>query len=231
MESSIASIDLPLSRLNDRLPVGKPYTYCMSAVEIEVKFGVADPATLDEKLREIGFHCVTPPTFERNVLYDTADRRLRAQQSILRIRKYGDRWLLTHKALTPDNDPAARHKRRVETETEVADGEALGTVFTQLGYAPAFTYEKWRTEYADATGHCVIDETPIGTFAELEGPEEWIDTTSARLGLDPSQLSTLSYGRLFDVWREETGSTATDLTFTAIPNGSGNDRRQDGKRG
>jgi len=192
----------------------------MSAVETEVKFRVADPAALEAKLNEIGFRCITRRTFERNVLYDTRDRRLRAQQSILRIRKYGDHWLMTHKCLTPDNDPAARHKRRVETETEVADGEALGTVFTQLGYAPAFTYEKWRTEYADASGHCVLDETPIGIFAELEGPEDWIDSTSARLGLDPSQLSTLSYGRLFDEWREQTGSTASDLTFVAIPGGS-----------
>ena len=188
----------------------------MSAVEIEVKFRVADTAALEEKLRSLGFRCVTPRTFERNVLYDTPDRRLRGQQSILRIRKYGERWLLTHKCLTAENDPSARHKRRIETETEVADGEALGTVFTQLGYAPAFTYEKYRTEYADATGHCVLDETPIGVFAELEGPPDWIDTVSAHLGLDPSQLSTLSYGRLFDLWREETGSAATDLTFSAI---------------
>jgi adenylate cyclase, class 2 len=188
----------------------------MSAVEIEVKFKVADQVALEKQLHAIGFRCVTPRTFERNVLYDTPDRRLRAQQSILRIRKYGDRWVLTHKCLPCDNDPEARHKHRVETETEVADGEALGTVFTYLGYESAFTYEKWRTEYADATGHCVLDETPIGTFAELEGPEEWIDATSAFLGLHASQLITLSYGRLFDEWRQQTGSVATDLTFEAI---------------
>jgi adenylate cyclase, class 2 len=202
-----------MTPLNDGRPA---YTACMSAVEIEVKFQVADPSVLDEKLRALGFKCVTERTFERNVLYDTRDRRLRAQQSILRIRKYGDRWLLTHKCLTPDNDPAARHKRRVETETEVADGEALGTVFTQLGYEPAFTYEKWRTEYADATGHCVLDETPIGIFAELEGPGDWIDRVGAQLGLDPSQMITLSYGRLFEEWRERTGSSASDLTFLDI---------------
>jgi len=32
-----------------------------------------------------------------------------------------------------------------------------------------------------------------------------------------SQMITLSYGRLFDEWRERTGSSATDLTFSAIP--------------
>jgi adenylate cyclase class 2 len=189
----------------------------MSNVEIEVKFRVEDGEALKEKLSQLGFRCVTPRTFERNLLYDTPDRRLRNEQAILRIRKYGDRWVLTHKCLPPGNDPQGRHKHRIETETEVADGEALGTVFTLLGYQPAFTYEKWRTEYADATGHCVLDETPIGFFAELEGPEEWIDTMVSRLGLDPSAVMTLSYGRLFDQWRESTGSRVSDLTFDAIP--------------
>lgn len=188
----------------------------MSAVEIEVKFRVENIQKLEEKLRGLGFRVVTPRTFERNTLYDTPDRRLRNQQAILRIRKYGDRWVLTHKCLPPTHDPDARHKHRVETETEVADGDALGAIFTQLGYGPVFAYEKWRTEYADANGHCVLDETPIGAFAELEGPEEWIDATSARLGLDPSSLMTMSYGRLFDDWRIETGSSASDMTFAAV---------------
>jgi adenylate cyclase class 2 len=185
-------------------------------VEIEVKFRVEQVQGLDAQLREIGFHCVTPRTFERNVLYDTPDRRLRSEQAILRIRRYGERWVLTHKCLPRDYDPQSRHKHRVETETEVADGDALGEVFTRLGYRPAFTYEKWRTEYADATGHCVVDETPIGCFAELEGPEEWIDAMAKRLGLEPSSLMTLSYGRLFDQWRKATGSEAENLTFEEV---------------
>jgi adenylate cyclase class 2 len=188
----------------------------MSSVEIEVKFRVEDATALDAKLRDAGFRCVTPRTFERNVLYDTADRRLRREQAILRIRKYGERWVLTHKCLPKDHDPQARHKHRIETETEIADGEALGAVFEQLGYQPAFAYEKWRTEYSDPTGHCVLDETPIGVFAELEGPEEWIDAMASRLGLDPTSLMTLSYGRLFDQWKQETGSSASELTFAQI---------------
>lgn len=192
------------------------YTLCMSAVEIEVKFRVADGPALEHKLTTLSFRQITPRTFEKNVLFDTPERTLRAQQSILRVRKYGERWVVTHKCLPKDNDPAARHKHRVETETAVGDGEAMSIIFEQLGYAPAFTYEKWRTEYADKTGHCVIDETPIGLFAELEGPEEWIDTVSQQLGLRASELITLSYGRLFDEWRTATGSSATDLTFAAI---------------
>lgn len=188
----------------------------MSAVETEVKFRIADLQELEQRIRALGFRVVTPRAFERNTLYDTPDRRLRARQSILRIRRYGERWVLTHKCVPPGHDPAARHKRRIETETEVTDGDALATVFIQLGYEPVFVYEKWRAEYADQTGHCVLDETPIGAFAELEGPAEWIDATCARLGLDPSSLMTLSYGRLFENWREAEGSRAHDMTFAAV---------------
>ena len=185
----------------------------MSSVEIEVKFRVRDPAALAGQLGSLGFREKTARTFERNVLFDTPDHRLRAARSILRIRRYGERWLLTHKCLPHNFDPRERHKHREETETEVTDGDALATVFERLGYAPAFIYEKWRTEFDDGTGHCMLDETPIGVFAELEGPEPWIDRQSRALGLASSDLLTLSYGRLFDTWREQTGSSARQLTF------------------
>jgi adenylate cyclase, class 2 len=186
-------------------------------LEVEVKFRVPDPAALTLRLEDAGFHEETPRTFERNVLYDTPDRRLRLETAILRIRSYGDRWIVTHKCLPRDTDPASRHKEREETETIVQDGEAMGQIFARLGFQPAFIYEKWRTEFSDSTGHCVIDETPIGIYAELEGPSPWIDETSRKLGIDPAALLTLSYGRLFDQWRQETGSPAQNLTFNEIP--------------
>lgn len=191
----------------------------MSSVEIEVKFRVPDIAALDHRLTGLGFERVTPRTFESNVLFDTAERSLRQRQAILRVRRYGRRWVVTHKCLPSDYDPAAPHKHRVETETVVEDGDAMKAIFEQLGYKAVFTYEKWRTEYADGTGHCVIDETPIGIFAELEGPEDWIDTTGPRLGVSPGEFMTQSYGRLFEAWRQRTGSTVSDLTFAAIPKG------------
>ncbi len=187
------------------------------AVEVEVKFRVGAIPALVERLAALGFREQTPRTFEHNVLFDTPAHTLRASRSILRVRRYGERWVLTHKQLTPDHDPGERHKHREETETTVEDGEALTTVFERLGYVRAFVYEKWRTEFADETGHCVIDETPIGIFAELEGPEDWIDRVSRALGLAQTDLLTLSYGRLFEAWKRETGSRAEQLTFAEIP--------------
>jgi adenylate cyclase class 2 len=185
--------------------------------EIEVKFPVSDPEALRRTLRDAGFHEETPRTFERNILFDTPDHRLRSQTAILRVRRYGERWIVTHKCLPQNNDPAARHKHRDETETEVKDGEAIGHIFSQLGFTSTFIYEKFRTEFADSAGHCVLDETPIGVYAELEGPPDWIDATGQKLEVDPSQFLTLSYGRLFEAWKQKTGSPAKNLTFDEIP--------------
>jgi adenylate cyclase class 2 len=186
------------------------------AIETEIKFRVADLAGLSARLAAAGFQVQTPRSFESNVLYDTADRQLRARTEILRIRQYAGHTVLTHKRL-PDVGPGEdTHKHRIETETEVADGAALAEVFVSLGLRPAFRYEKWRTEWREGDGHCVVDETPIGSFAELEGPADWIDRTAAKLAVDPSEYITLSYGRLFDLWRAEQVSTAQDLTFEAV---------------
>ena len=185
-------------------------------VETEIKFPVTDLAALAARLQAADFRLQTPRAFESNVLYDFPDRRMRARTEILRIRGYAGRWTVTHKRL-PDTGPGEdRHKHRIETETEVADGAILAEIFLSLGLVPAFRYEKWRTEWTDGEGHCVVDETPIGNYAELEGSPQWIDRSATRLAVDPSQYITLSYGRLFELWCSEHNSAAQDLTFDAI---------------
>ncbi len=191
------------------------------AIETEIKFRVTSVGELVMRLREAGFRLDTPRAFESNVLYDTPDRRMRARTEILRIRSYAGRWTVTHKRL-PDVGPGEdTHKHRVETETEVSDGEALAVVFQSLGLVAAFRYEKWRSEWSDGEGHCVVDETPIGDYAELEGPADWIDRAAARIGVNRSNYLTLSYGRLFEQWREQHHSAANDLTFEAVAEACG----------
>lgn len=189
------------------------------AVETEIKFPVADLDDLRRRLVAASFSLETPRSFESNVLYDTPDRRMRARTEILRLRQYAGKWVLTHKRL-PDSGPGEdRHKHRIETETEISDGDALAEIFRSLGLVAAFRYEKWRTEWSDGEGHCVVDETPIGNYAELEGAPNWIDRVSERLGVDSSERLTLSYGRLFDLWRQAHGNAAEHLTFAAVEAG------------
>ncbi|WP_158944344.1 class IV adenylate cyclase [Granulicella sp. S190] len=197
----------------------------MQSSEIELKFPVTDPEALQTRLPQLGYQLVTPRTFEHNTLYDTVSRDLRARKQILRLRQYGNLCTVTHKRQPDQQDPVdtTRYKIRIETETIVAEREALGEIFQQLGYAPAFIYEKYRTEWSHSSGpddeitaHLVIDETPIGTYAELEGPTNWIDKTLVELNIDPDTCLTDSYGKLFLDWKQRTGSLAEHLTFTEI---------------
>jgi adenylate cyclase class 2 len=188
----------------------------MVAVETEIKFRVDDLSELARKLGQAGFQLDTPRSFESNVLYDTPDRQMRARTEILRIRSYGGKSTMTHKRLPGDRPGEDRHKHRLEFETVLSDAGALAEVFEHLGLIAAFRYEKWRSEWSDGEGHCVVDETPIGNYAELEGDPEWIDRVAARLGVPHSEYMTLSYGRLFELWREQNHSAAEHLTFEAI---------------
>jgi adenylate cyclase, class 2 len=185
------------------------------AIETEIKFEVANIDELTAKLQAAGFALETPRSFESNVLYDTPDRQMRARTEILRIRSYAGRWTVTHKRVPDSGIGEDTHKHRVATETEVADGHAFEEIFRTLGLVPAFRYEKWRTEWSDGEGQCVLDETPIGIYAEIEGSSEWIDRTAAKLSIGQERYITLSYGRLFEQWKEQHGSQATDLTFAA----------------
>jgi adenylate cyclase, class 2 len=194
----------------------------MQAAEIELKFPVADPEALQSRLPRLGFHLETPRTFEHNTLFDTPARDLRAKRQILRLREYGGIHTITHKRIDDSNSDSSRYKVRIETETTVADPQALAEIFAQLGYQPAFVYEKYRTEYSifdpttNTTPHLVIDETPIGTYAELEGPTDWIDRTLAELNIDHAICLTDSYGKLFLDWKQRTASPAEHLTFADV---------------
>ena len=179
------------------------------ADEVEIKFEVADLAALEEKLRALGFHLQTPRTHELNTLYDTAKGELRRSSQLLRLRQYGDTWTLTHKA----KGTQGIHKTRAETESKVANGENMHAILLALGYQPSFRYEKFRAEWTDGKGHVVLDHTPIGDLAEIEGPPEWIDGTAERLGVARKQYITKNYAELFQEWKRRTGSPAQAMTF------------------
>ncbi|HWR16496.1 MAG TPA: class IV adenylate cyclase [Terriglobales bacterium] len=179
--------------------------------EVEVKFHVDDLNALRERLQKIGFQEITPRTHEFNTLYDS-NGRLRRRGELLRIRKYGDRWVLTHKAKSHD----ARHKTRLETETRIEDGEALGRIFESLGFDPQFSYEKFRSEWTDGQGHVVLDETPIGDFGEIEGSPGWIDAIAQKIGVDEANYITKSYADLFFDWTNKHNSWAKNMTFAEV---------------
>ncbi|MGA7171269.1 MAG: class IV adenylate cyclase, partial [Candidatus Sulfotelmatobacter sp.] len=159
-----------------------------------------------------GFRVVTPRTHEMNTLYDLPGELLRRRRELLRIRKYGTEWTLTHKA----GKKTARHSSREELETSVGDGKRMDAILCALGYAPSFRYEKFRAEWTDDKGQVVVDQTPIGDFCEIEGPSRWIDTTAKKLGVNQANYITNNYATLFAEWKKATRSRAKEMTFTAV---------------
>jgi adenylate cyclase, class 2 len=178
--------------------------------EVEIKFRVSDIPSLNRRLRSAKFRLITPRTHELNVLYDWPGQTLRKQGELLRLRKYGDRWIFTHKS----KSVLGKHKSRIETETRVVDGPRMDMILRAMGLKPTFRYEKFRAEWSDGKGHVVVDETPIGNFGEIEGPPRWIDTTASHLGVSRADYVTLSYAPLFLAWKKQTGISAREMTFS-----------------
>src|SRR5713226_4264562 len=107
--------------------------------EIEIKFRVAEMRALRRKLGAARFRLVTRRTHEMNTLYDLPGEVLRAKKELLRIRKYGSTWTLTHKS----GGKKGRHSSREELETRVSDGKKMDLILRALRYAPTFRYEKF----------------------------------------------------------------------------------------
>src|SRR5664279_180757 len=180
--------------------------------EVEIKFLVSDVKSLEQKLHELSFRCITPSTREVNILYDLPTQELRHKGELLRLRQYGDKWVVTHKG----KGIPGPHKSRTELETDVSDGPKMDSILRALGYAPTFVYEKFRSEWSDGQGHVVLEHTPIGDVAEIEGEAQWIDRTAQALGVSTADYITKSYIELFFEWQRRTNRKAENMTFLEI---------------
>lgn len=182
------------------------------AQEIEVKFRVLNLRALKRLLKKAKFRLVTPSTHEMNTLYDLPGYVLRKRKELLRLRKYGSEWKLTHKS----RGKTGRHSSREELETQVNDGKGMDAILRALGYSPSFRYEKFRAEWSDGKGNVVVDQTPIGDFCEIEGRPRWIDQTARKLGIRRDQYIMKNYAMLFADWKRERNSQSEEMTFQAV---------------
>ncbi|MBK5290957.1 MAG: class IV adenylate cyclase [Acidobacteriia bacterium] len=177
-------------------------------LEVEIKLRLPDAATGKRKLRQAGFRVSRKRILETNVLFDTADGRLRREEKLIRLRYSSPRWVLTFKGGTAI--AGSRYKIREEVETAVADGAALERILREAGLQSSFYYEKYRTEFrrGGERGCAMLDETPAGMFLELEGSGAWIDRTAKRLGFCPADYITDSYAMIWTRECEKRGADA-----------------------
>src|SRR6476661_4281728 len=136
--------------------------------EIKLRFGSAEEAR--ERILAAGATPLRGRRLQEDALLDTEDEQLRRQRSVLRIRTESGKSLLTFKGpVLPGT-----MKIRDEKETVVGDGQVLREILQGLGLHVWFRYEKYREEFAAADIVIAVDETPVGTFVEVEGGEEAI---------------------------------------------------------
>jgi adenylate cyclase, class 2 len=142
-------------------------------------------------------------------------------------KKAAQRYLLTFKsppealAIGPVARPLGnRHKVREELETVLTDAGSLQRIFEGLGLRGWFRYEKYRTPYRLPGRYkwakdlqIDFDETPIGTYVELEGPHQAIDQAALLLGYHPRDFITKNYLVLYLDDCKRQGVQATHMLF------------------
>lgn len=213
------------------------------AQEIEIKLAIADKKGLARALKRLGAKAKDakcPRVHEMNLLFDTPDGGLAKHEQLLRIRRerpaagkraakdgLGIRTLLTFKSppeelAIGDTRPTGerRYKVREEIEAVLPDGAAVQRIFEGLGLRGWFRYEKYRTTYVLPGRHgwakgllIEVDETPIGTFVELEGPGEAIDRAAKELGFSRKDYVLKNYLVLYLEECKRRGEQPTHMVF------------------
>ena len=179
-------------------------------IEREVKLRFATPDEARAAIIAAGATPLRSRRLQEDALLDTEDESLRRRRCVLRIRTESGKSLLTFKGpVLPGS-----MKIRDEYETVIGDGEVVQRVLEEVGLHVWFRYEKYREEYAAEDVTIAIDETPVGTFVEIEGGEEGILAMTRALGRTPSDFVLDSYRGLFIKHRSEFGLTGTNMVFT-----------------
>jgi adenylate cyclase class 2 len=188
--------------------------------EIEVKIGLDDSAAVRSRILAAGAAQLAERHFEDNLILDFPDGQLSSRQSLLRLRYTRKGGLVTFKG---PPELGTLFKIREELETEVARPELMLQVFTRLGFQVKFRYQKYREEFVFRFGesevHVALDDTPIGSYAELEGFPEGIRAAAAKLGFEETEFRRDSYYGLYLKHCTELGKSPAHMIFDSPAQG------------
>ena len=203
--------------------------------ETEVKLRVANVPGMLRKLENLGARYENR-VLERNTLYDTPDSDFRRSGALLRIRaetppprtgcqspnvanrSASRRTILTSKA--PASLRSARdrrYKEKLERELVVLGPPTQwDRKLRSLGLRPGFRYDKIRSTFRlrRFPGLAIeLDETPAGTFLELEGLPREIDRAASALGYSSSDYYCGSYWDVYVANCRRRGVTPQNMVF------------------
>jgi adenylate cyclase, class 2 len=203
--------------------------------EVEIKLRVQDLAALLNRLHRIGAR-YKARVFEQNILYDTPDSAFRRAGRLLRLRLETpvppgptdsgtrlvrpklrpQRAILTAKAPPRPGGRGshrARYKERLEREVVLHKATQFVRVIKPLGLRPSFVYEKFRSSFELPELHVDLDETPVGTFLELEGSPLAIDRAARTLGFEPREYIRDTYWDVYAADCRRRGCAVKNMVF------------------
>jgi adenylate cyclase class 2 len=180
-----------------------------ATLEREIKLRFDDVDSARAAILDSGATPLRGRRLQEDFLLDTGDDDLRRQRCVLRVRVESGKSLLTFKGPV---QPSLL-KVREELETIVGDGTLVVRILEQLGFHVWFHYQKYREEFARDDVIVALDETPVGTFVEIEGGERGIGETAEALGRGPADYVVDSYRRLYQVDCAARGVAVTHMLF------------------
>jgi adenylate cyclase class 2 len=175
--------------------------------EIKLRFGT--PAEARAAVLGLGALPHRPRRLQSDALLDMPEGRLKAEGSMLRVRSEWERSVLTFKGPV---QPSTM-KLREEIETATGDPRVVLAILERLGYLVWFRYVKYREEFLKDDVIVAVDETPVGTFVELEGSESGVAACARSLGCEPADYVLDSYRSLFVADCKRRGVAEGDMLF------------------
>jgi len=183
-------------------------------LEIEAKMKVGSFEAVLAALREhnatsLGEH------IETDTFFDTPDRALLAADKGLRLRVALDVKTNKNEALLTHKGPVGLGplKKRQETQTVVANAEAMAKILEQLGFVQWLRYQKRRQSWELDSCRVELDEIPhLGKFVEIEGPgDEAVMKCREKLGLGSQTLIKASYVAMLTAHLQERGESSSEI--------------------
>ncbi|MCA9365912.1 CYTH domain-containing protein [Candidatus Kaiserbacteria bacterium] len=167
--------------------------------EIEVKFLHVNHEEIRNRLKGIGFECVTPMRLMRRAIIDYPDRRLQVgvPNSYIRVRDEGDKVTLTYKQFETLSIDGAK-----EIEVVTSSFEDTIKIFTQVGLEVVSLQESKRETWKSDTCEVVLDEWPwLDPYIEIEASTETeVREVSQQLGLNWSEAK---FGDVMVAYRDQ----------------------------
>jgi adenylate cyclase, class 2 len=193
--------------------------------EIEIKLRIQNIPGILHKIKNLRA-TPQPRLREQNTLYDTPQSHLRRRKMLLRLRietptnrnapatRNKVRVILTFKAPPPAQPKSPHYKIRSERE-QVAPTPSrhYAKALASLGFCPTFRYDKFRTTFRLPNLHLDLDETPAGTYLELEGSPKAIDRAAKSLGFTKNAYLRATYWDLYAAACRRRGTKPKNMLF------------------